>query len=47
LTIVQTIRRAPPGSLRTGRSTIAEKSQRSRGSIGPISFEVSATVIQA
>jgi hypothetical protein len=28
--------RAPPGSLSGGRSTIAEKSQRSRGIIGPV-----------
>src|SRR5579862_9880033 len=34
LTMLQKTTRAPPGSLSGGRSTIAEKSQRSRGSIG-------------
>ena len=34
LTIGHTTSRAPPGSFRGGRSTIAEKSQRSRGIMG-------------
>src|SRR5579864_7778092 len=36
LTMVQTIMRAPPGSFSGGRSTMAEYSERSRGSMGPV-----------
>src|SRR6185437_14088023 len=36
LTMVQTIMRAPPGNFSGGRSTMAEYSERSRGSMGPV-----------
>src|SRR5579871_624707 len=36
LTMVQTIMRAPPGNFSGGRSTMAEYSVRSRGSMGPV-----------
>jgi altronate dehydratase len=37
--MVQNTSRASPGNLSGGRSTIAEKSQRSRGSIGVVVME--------
>src|SRR5579883_1503072 len=40
LTMVQKIRRAPPGSFSGGRSTMAENAQRSRGSIGDLRLPV-------
>src|ERR1700748_206128 len=36
LTMVQTIIRAPAGNFSGGRSTMAEYSERSRGSMGPV-----------
>src|SRR5580698_3526460 len=41
LTMVQTIMRAPPGSFSGGRSTMAEYSERSRGSMGPVMADCS------
>src|SRR5579862_8744111 len=47
LTMVQTIMRAPLGSFSGGRSTMAEYSTRSRGSMGPVMAVTSSSIRKA